>query len=359
MFSLKRKQPPILGIDISSTCIKVLELSKSKKGYKVESFAIEPLPANCVVEKEIQDIELIAEPLKRAIKTSGSKAKHAALAVAGSAVITKTITMPAGLSDDDMERQIMLEADQYIPYPLEEVHIDFETIAKNVSGEETESTGDSVEVLLAACRSENVGARSAAAEICGLTPQIVDIEAYCIEHAYQMITDQIPDYGVDKTTAIIDIGATMTALTVIDDGKMIYNREQPFGGKQLTEEIMRRYGLSFEDAGRVKKHGGLPDNYEAEVLLPFKETMAQQVGRFLQFFYSSSELEHVDYIALAGGCAAIPGIAEMVQNNLNIQTGIADPFNNIQTSSRVAYQRLQNDGPSMLIALGLAMRGIE
>ncbi len=354
MFSLKRKQPPILGIDISSTAVKLLELSKQKKGFKVEAFAVEPLPANAVVEKEIQDVEAVAEPLRKALKASGSKAKHVALAVAGSAVITKQITMPAGLSDDDLEKQIQLEADQYIPYPLEEVHLDFEALPP---GED--DNPDSVEVLLAACRSENVGARTAAAELCGLIPQIVDIEAYGVEHAYQMITDQIPDYGVDKTTAVIDIGATMTALTVIDDGRMIYNREQPFGGKQLTEEIMRRYGLSFEDAGRVKKQGGLPDNYEPEVLQPFKETMAQQVGRFLQFFYSSSELEHVDYIALAGGCAVIPGIAEMVQNNLGIPTDIVRPFDNIQTSSKVAIQRLQNDAPSLLIALGLALRGFD
>lgn len=354
MFSLKRKQPPILGIDISSTAVKLLELSKQKKGYKVEAFAVEALPANAVVEKEIQDVEAVAESLRKAIKASGSKAKHAALAVAGSAVITKQITMPADLSDDDLEKQIQLEADQYIPYPLEEVHLDFEALPSN-----EDDNPDSTEVLLAACRSENVAARTAAAELCGLTPQVVDIEAYCVEHAYQMITDQIPDYGIDKTTAVIDIGATMTALTIIDDGKMVYNREQPFGGKQLTEEIMRRYGLSFEDAGRVKKQGGLPDNYEPEVLQPFKETMAQQVGRFLQFFYSSSELEHVDYIALAGGCAVIPGIAEMVQNNLGIPTDIVKPFENIQTSPKVAIQRLQNDAPSTLIALGLALRGFD
>lgn len=353
MFSLKRKQPSMLGIDISSTAVKVLELSKQKKGYKVEAFAVEALPTNAVVEKEIQDIEAVAEPMRKAVKTCGSRAKHAALAVAGSAVITKQITMPAGLSDDELEKQIELEADQYIPYPLEEVHLDFEVMPP-----EEDANPDSIEVLLAACRSENVAARTAAAEICGLTPLVVDIEAYCVEHAYQLVSEQVPDYGVDKTTAVIDIGATMTALTVIDDGRMIYNREQPFGGKQLTEEIMRRYGLSFEDAGRVKKQGGLPDNYEPEVLQPFKETMAQQVGRFLQFFYSSTEVENVDFIALAGGCATIPGVAEMVQSNLGIQTEVVKPFENINTSSKVAIQRLNNDAPSLLIALGLAMRGL-
>lgn len=352
MFVLGPQKPPILGIDISSTSVKVLEFSKSKDGYRVESYAVEPLPTTAVTEKTIQDVEAVGDSLRRAVKKSGSRAKHAALAVAGSSVITKKITMPANLNEDEMETQIQLEADQYIPYPLDEVNLDFEVLG------EVRDSPDSVEVLLAASRSENVSTRTAVAELAGLTAKIIDVEAYTIENAYTLITDQIPDYGVDKITAVIDIGATMTSLNVIEDGKLVYTREQPFGGKQLTEEIMRRYGLSYEDAGRVKKEGGLPENYEPEVLEPFKQTMAQQVGRFLQFFYSSSEHEYVDYIALAGGCASIPGIAELVESNLGISTGIANPFNSVKLASRIARQRIMSDGPSLMIACGLAMRGV-
>ncbi len=352
MLFLNSKKQPILGIDVSSTSIKVLELSKTKDNYRVESYAVEPLPTNAVTEKSIQDIEAVGDSLRRAVKKSGTRAKHAALAVAGSAVITKKINMPASLSEEEMEIQIQLEADQYIPYPLDEVYLDFQVLG------ELENNPDSVEVLLAASRSENVSARTAVAELAGLTAKVIDIESYTIENAYKLITDQIPDYGVDKTTAIIDIGATMTSLNVIEDGKLVYTREQPFGGKQLTEEIMRRYGLSYEDAGRVKKEGGLPENYEPEVLQPFKQTMAQQVGRFLQFFYSSSEHENVDYIALAGGCAGIPGIAELVESNLGIQTGIANPFGSVKLSGKIAKQRIANDAPSLMITCGLALRGV-
>lgn len=352
MFVLGPQKLPTLGIDISSTSVKVLEFSKSKDGYRVESYAVEPLPSNAVTEKTIQDVEAVGDSLRRAVKKSGTRAKHAALAVAGSSVITKTITMPANLSEDEMETQIQLEADQYIPYPLDEVNLDFEVLG------EVRDSPDSVEVLLAASRSENVSTRTAVAELAGLTAKIIDIEAYTIENAYTLITDQIPDYGVDKITAVIDIGATMTSLNVIEDGKLVYTREQPFGGKQLTEEIMRRYGLSYEDAGRVKKEGGLPENYELEVLEPFKQTMAQQVGRFLQFFYSSSEHEYVDYIALAGGCASIPGIADLVESHLGISTGVANPFSNVKLAGRIAKQRIVSDGPSLMITCGLALRGV-
>lgn len=210
---------------------------------------------------------------------SGTKLKNAAVAVAGSAVITKIITMPANLIDNDseLEAQILMEADQYIPYPLEEINLDFEVIGP------TENNPDTIDVLLAASRSENIEARTTALELAGLKPKIVDVEAYTIENSSSLIAQQIEEDEDNRIIAVIDIGATMTSLNVIEDGNLIYTREQSFGGKQLTEEIMRRYGLSYEEAGRLKKAGGLPDNYIPEVLEPFKATIAQQVGRFLQF----------------------------------------------------------------------------
>lgn len=353
MFLFGNKKPAMLGIDISSTCVKLLEISKNKDSYKIESYAVEPLPPNAVAEKNIQDVEAVGEAVKRAVKRSGTRNKLVCLAVPGSAAITKKITMPSDLSDDELETQIQLEADQYIPYPLEEVNLDFQVLGVS------ESTPETIDVLLAASRSENVGARTAVAELAGLTAKEVGIEAYTIEDSFKLMSHQVPDYGVDKTVAVVDVGATMTSLNVLHDGILTYTREQPFGGKQLTEEIMRRYGLSYEDAGRVKKEGGLPENYEPEVLVPFKETMSQQVGRFLQFYYSATEQENVDHIIMAGGCSAIPGIADIVEHNLGIPTSIANPFANVDLANRVPKNRLLNDSASLLIACGLAMRSVE
>ena len=366
MFQMKRKQKPILGIDISSTSVKLVELSHSDNGYKVESLAVEPLPANSVVEKNIQDVEAVGETLLKAIKKSGTKCKLAALAVAGSAVITKVITMPASLSESEMEMQIELEADQYIPYPLEEINLDFQVLGATTSNPET------VDVLLAASRSENVELRTSAAEIAGLTAKIVDVEAYTIESAASLLNSEIsPDLeastedGDEKeekppfVTAILDVGATMTSLNVIENGNLIYTREQACGGRQLTEEIMRRYGLAYEEAGRLKKVGGLPDNYIPEVLEPFKETMAQQVSRFLQFFYTAGQHQSIDLITLAGGCASIPGIDELIESQLDVKTIIANPFANMELSGKVNAQALSNDAPALMIACGLALRSFS
>ncbi len=349
----KPKAPPVVGLDISSTAVKLLELGRSGDKIRVESYAVEPLPANSVIEKNISDVEAVGEAIKRAMKRSGSRCKHAAAAVAGSAVITKTISMPANLSDDEMEQDIQNEADQYIPYPLEEVNLDFEVLGQS------ENDPDRVEVLLAASRSENVEIRVAAIEEAGLKARIMDVEAYAMENVFQMLAPTMPDQGIDQTIAIVDVGATMTTLNVLHDLKTIYTREQVFGGKQLTEEIQRRYGLSYEEAGMAKRQGGLPDNYVPEVLEPFKEAMTQQVSRSLQFFFSSSQYSNVDHIILAGGSAMLPGIDEMIANKLGVHTSVANPFTNMTLASKVKAQSLSNDASSLVIACGLAMRTFD
>ncbi len=355
---LKRKASSLIGLDISATAVKLLELSKSGDRYRVESYAVVPLPPHAVVEKSIADVESVGAAINRAVKRSSTRTKHAAVAVAGSAVITKIITMPGTLSEDEMETQIELEADQYIPYPLDEVNMDFQILGPSEKAGDDEEEG-AVDVLLAASRSENVDVRVAACELGGLTAKIVDVEAYAMESAYTLLAPQLPDGGEGLTVAILDVGATMTTLNVIHDFKIIYTREQVFGGKQLTEEIQRRYGLSYEEAGLAKKQGGLPDNYVPEVLQPFKDAMTQQVSRSLQFFFSSSQYNSVDHVILAGGCASISGIDELIEDKLGVPTVIANPFANMSLSSKIKAQQLGADAPALMIACGLALRSFD
>ncbi len=345
-----KRSSTLLGIDISSTSVKILQMSPVGYSYKLENYVIRPLPANAVVEKNISDIDAVGECILSAVTILKPSIKDAAVAVAGSAVITKTIEMNSSLTDSEMENQIVVEADQYIPYPLEEVAIDFER------QELSERNPDMVEVLLAACRRENVDTRVTALELGSLTARVVDIEAYAIERAFTLLGEQI---GVDDdhTVAIVDIGAMTTTLNVILGGKTIYTREQMFGGMALSEEVQRRFGLSAVEAETAMKRGGLPDEYEYEILAPFKETVVQQISQTLQFFFSSSHYNEVDHILLAGGVAAINGLPDMVQEILSTPVRVANPFLNLPVSSRVNKSMLKNDAPSLLIACGLAMRG--
>lgn len=349
---LDKKARAVIGLDISSTSVKLLELTRHGDRYRVETYAVKPLPPNAVVEKNINDQEAVAEVIKAMVKQSKTKLKYAAVAVAGSAVITKMIDLPAGLTDEAMETQISLEADQYIPFPLEEVAIDFEV--QGISPRNPEQ----VEVLLAACRRENVEMRAGVIQLSDLIPEKVDIEAYSMERAFELISEQLEDQE-GQVVAIIDIGATMTTLSVLVDGKTVYTREQLFGGKQLTEEIQRRYGLSREEAGLAKKQGGLPDDYETEVLGPFQDAVVQQVTRSLQFFFSASQYNDVDYIILAGGVASLEGLVGLIEEKLGTQTVVANPFARMSVSSRVNAVSLANDAPSLMIVTGLAMRSFD
>ncbi|QKZ02693.1 MULTISPECIES: pilus assembly protein PilM [Pseudomonas] len=348
-----KKANSLLGIDISSTSVKLLELSRSGNRYKVEAYAVEPLPANAVVEKNIAELEGVGQALARVLVKARSSAKTAAVAVAGSAVITKTIEMDAALSEDEMESQLKVEADQYIPYPLEEVAIDFEVQGYSARNPER------VDVLLAACRKENVEVREAALALAGLTARVVDVEAYALERAFGLLEPALVDGDGPLTVAVVDIGATMTTLSVLHNGRIIYTREQLFGGRQLTEEIQRRYGLSMEEAGLAKKQGGLPDDYVMEVLQPFKDAVVQQVSRSLQFFFAAGQFNDVDYILLAGGTASISGLDQLIQQRLGTPAMVANPFADMALSSKVNAGALASDAPALMIACGLALRSFD
>lgn len=349
---LGRKRKPLLGLDLSSSSVKLIELSRSGGRLKVEAYRVLPLPANAVVEKNIKDVTAVADTIRRVVSAAKTGARDAAVAVAGSAAITKVIDMPASLGELGLENQIAAEADQYVPYPLDEVALDYEVLGPS------STNPDQIEVMLAACRRENVDTRVAALEMAGLTPRVVDIEVFAVERAFRLISEQFEDIG-DQVVAIADIGATMLTLSVLIDGKTLYTREQLFGGKQVTEEIQRRYGLSMEEAGQAKRQGGLPEDYETEILEPFKEALVQQVQRSLQFFFSSSQYNYVDHLVLAGGVAAMPGLRREVEDKLGLPTTIANPFANMAIGGGVNAVALAADAPAMLIATGLALRGFD
>jgi type IV pilus assembly protein PilM len=352
LFTGKHRQ--LLGLDITTSSIKLIELAMAGGQYRVESYAAEATPANAMNEKTIVDPEAIGEAIRRAVKRSGAKATEVAIAISGDAAITKVIQMPRGLRDSDLEAQVEMQADQYIPFPMDEVSYDFEVLGNS------NKDGESVDVLLVASRSENVEQRRAAVAAAGLKTHIVDVEAFALENACRLMTHQMPDGGIDHSVAVVDFGASNTTFSVLRNLKVVYTRDFAFGGQQLTEEIMRTYGLSMEEAGRAKKEGGLPGNYQAEVLDPFIDDMTQQVSRSLQFYLASgSGREQPDKILICGGCANIPGVADVVQSRVGVSAERGDPLGQMKLSSRARAQAVQRDGTALLTACGLALRSFD
>ncbi|MDH2172832.1 pilus assembly protein PilM [Acinetobacter johnsonii] len=352
MLRLYRKPSKgLIGVDISSTSVKVLELSVKNNRYWVESYALVPLPEGSVVEKNILNPEAVGDALERAVNLANVQSTDVALAVPTSMVITKIIEMDADMNDDEREIQIRDDAEQYIPFPLDEASLDFEVLPDRLANP------NRVNVLLVATRIENVEARAEALELGGLTPKIADVESFAIENAFKVFSDTLP-MGVN-TVGILDIGHTMTTLSVLQNNKVIYTREQVFGGKQLTQEIQNRYGLSFEEAGRAKKSRTLPDDYDIEVLEPFLEAVVQQAARSLQFFFSSSQFNEIDHILLAGGNANIPGLAKLLQQKLGYRVTIANPFLQMGFSPQIDIKKIENDASSLMVACGLALRSFD
>ena len=347
-----KKTGPVIGLDIGSTSVRLLQLSSHGSGYRIDHFAIEPLSEGVVVDKAVQDVEAISNAISKAVKASGTRAKSCAIAVSGSAVFTKTISLPANLAEADIESQVQIEANQYIPYPLDEVSLDFEVLGPSPRN------ADMLDILLAASKSENVESRQDAIDTAGLKAKVVDVEAFAIANAFELIRKRD---GVSRSEAVgfFDIGYDLTTLLVIKGGRVIYTRDHPFGGHQLLEETQRRYDMTAEQASFFERNEEAPDDFEEEVLEPFQLNIVHQISRALQFYASSSEYSNIGTIYLSGGVASLKGLAPMVQHELGMTTRVADPVTGMDIAQNVAVTAVKRNATNLMIAIGLALRGFD
>ncbi|WP_341907401.1 pilus assembly protein PilM [Polaromonas sp. YR568] len=347
----KRQDPALLGLDISSSSVKLVELSRDKAGNLVlERCAIEPLERGWITDGNVEKFDEVADAVRRLVKKSGTRTKNVAMALPASAVITKKIILPGGLTDDELELQVESEANQYIPFSLDEVSLDF-----CVVGPSANSAGD-VEVLIAASRKEKVQDREGLAEAAGLKPVVVDVESYASRLATARLIENLPNKGVDTMVALFEVGALTTSMQVIKNDDVLYERDQAFGGAQLTQLIVRQYGFSPEEAESKKRSGDLPEDYESGVLKPFVESMAQEIGRALQFFFTSTPHNKVDYVMLAGGSSALPGLTDAVTQQTSFACVLVNPFEGMEFGDGVREKKMRREASSYLTSCGLALR---
>lgn len=346
-----RQPASLIGLDVSSSSVKLVELGRNKVGtWVLERCAIELLERGWVTDGNVEKFDEVADAIRRVVKKSGTRTKNAALALPPSAVITKKIILPGGLTEAELEMQVESEANQYIPFSLDEVSLDFYVIGPNPKSE-----GD-VEVLIAASRREKVQDRQGLAEAAGLKAVVVDVDSYASRLAAGRLIENLPNNGADTLVALFEIGAFTTSLQVLRNDEVLYERDQAFGGAQLTQLIVRQYGFSSEEAEVKKRSGDLPDDYETSVLRPFVENMAQEASRALQFFFTTTPHSKVGHILLAGGAAALPGLVDAVARQAACSCGVANPFEGMEIGGAVRAKRLLYEAPSYLTACGLAMR---
>ena len=348
---LGRKHPPMVGLDVSSSSVKLVELSQNSAGeYTLERFASEPLDKGWIADGQIEKFDEVAEAVRKVVVKSGTRTKFVAMAMPQSAVITKKIMLPAGLREEEMEMQVEAEANQYIPFSLDEVSLDFCVVGPSPS-----SAGD-VEVLIAASRKDRVQDRQGLAESAGLKPAVLDIESYASRLAMKRLVSALPGEGKDALVALFEIGAETTSLKVLRDEELLYDRDQAFGGAQLTQLISRQYGFSFEEAESKKLSGDLPEDFQSSLLSPFVDSLSQEIGRALQYFFTSTPHHKVHYVMLAGGTASLPGLKERVTELTGFASMVVNPFDGMKLGSAVRESKLRREAPSYLTACGLAMR---
>jgi type IV pilus assembly protein PilM len=346
-----KKQPLALGVDIGTGSVKVMEITAQRGTYRVDRFAVEPLPRNAVVDNAITDIDRVGKCIRAAVQRCGSRRSHAVAAVSAAQAISKVVNVPGGLSGPDLEQQVELEAEHYIPYSIAEVNVDFELLAPSADNPAND------EVMLAACRKEIVEERVAALAAGGLKPLVVEITSLASQRAFELIARKLPEAGPEKVVAIVDYGTTSSHLYVLHQHRLVYHRDYPFGGKSLTESIQRRFGISFNEAENKKRNDDLPENYRTDILEPFVEAMAVEANRAIQLFVSSTQFSGVDCVFVTGGSAGLPGAIERIAGKTGITSRLAYPFSNARLGPQVSKDRLRRYAPVLFTVCGLAMRG--
>jgi len=346
---MKPNSSKMIGIDIGAHNVKGVLLSKSSNGYKVEATAKLPLPKGAVVDNVILDVESVGNVIAKLRKKFPKAVKNVIAAVSGSGVISKTVYLNAVQNDEELESQIEIEAENLIPYPLDEVSIDFEIIGEN------ENDSHKIDVLLIASRTELVQARVSSIEAGNFFAKVMDVNGYALGRTYSLISHQFDD-DTSKPVALIDIGATTLTLAVIVDGETVFIKEQPFGGEQYTQSIAAYYNMEYAEAETAKLNDELPRNYVFEVLAPFQTAMIQQIRRTLQMYSTSKYGSEISHILLSGGCSQIPTIDKVLSEELNIPTNLAKPFLHSEVHKDINFDALNKEASMYMVASGLALR---
>ncbi len=328
--------------------MKWLELQQQRKGLYVTHYGVEPLPPEALSERAVKDLPSIVESIRRCQRRTASKAREAIIAIPGTNVVKTLVQMPAHLNEFEIEEQLREQSDDYLPHLSSDTALDFA-----IQGPSSQRLGY-VDVTVVAAHQEQVDNRCEMISEAGLQPKIVDVESFAAIGALALAQE-----AHQQCVAIVDIGASLTHITIAQAGELCYHREHGFGGRQLTEEIMRHFGLPYEEAGNAKRSHSLPENYFDEVLQPFQHTLAQSIRRFLEIYRNTTDGPEPERILLAGGCANIVGIAEVVMQLIKTPVQRFNPLDTLMLHPRIRASDILEDGPALLVAAGLAMRALQ
>ena len=352
LFSNKNRGK-VIGIDIGMTSVKVLEFSQSGRSVVAERYGYEPLTPGVIVDHKIKDMEAVGQSIRRAVKKSGSKARRAAVCVPSGSVISKVLSIPPDVKGDELESLVEIEADRIVPYALDEVNMDFIEM-----GESPKSPGE-VDIQIVVCRKSVVEDLVEVLDEASIEPAFVDVDTFTLSRVHALVNQGLVGAGARRTSAIIDFGSNASRFMVFHNNVLIYNRDTPFGGRQLIDSINQKYGMPHDEAMIALRKSDLPQSFKTDVLKPYVKSLVQEVLRSMQFFYSSSTHNSINELQITGGCAQIGNVEKIIEKRIEIPTAILNPFASIRMGSKIDKEQIRKDIPSLAVAAGLALRGLE
>ncbi|MCB1152025.1 MAG: type IV pilus assembly protein PilM [Deltaproteobacteria bacterium] len=337
----------VLGLDIGSSSIKVLELKETKTGYQLVNFGIEPLPPETIVDSTIMNAPAVVSAIRKLLDSNQIKAKDVATSVSGHSVIIRKITLPL-MTDEEIASNIQWEAEQYIPFDINEVNIDYQRL------DAVSEDQGSQDVLLVAVKKDMVNDYVAVINEAGLNPVVMDVDAFCVQNMYEI------NYEMQrgKVIALVNIGAGVININIVRNGSSVFTRDMSIGGNHYTEEIQKQFGLSFEEAEALKVSGDpQKQNQLDEIMRNLHSAIALETQRSLDFFVATSSMGQISKVFLSGGCAKNKGLSETIERQVGIPVEVVNPFNNIEINpNKFDMEYIQDVAPMCGVVVGLALR---
>ncbi len=350
------KSKSIIGLDIGSSAVKVVEATAKKGGIDLHHVGVATLPPEAIVQGAFLNSSAIVDAIQEAVEASGSKAKNVAAAVSGHSVIVKKISLPS-MSRDELEESIRWEAEQYIPFDINEVNLDFQIL----DSADAEAEGQ-MDVLLVAAKKDLIDDYVHVISEAGLTPAVVDVAAFAVENSFEANYDADPD----DVIALVNIGSQVVNISITSGGAPAFTRDISTGGSVYTEEIQKALSISWEEAERMKIGGsGSEDSQEVvpqeveEAMRSVTETVLGEISRSLDFFAATAAESRISKVFLSGGSAKVSGLDAAFQGKTNLPVEILNPLARVAPSSRFDAEFLEDVGPSLAVSMGLALRRVD
>jgi type IV pilus assembly protein PilM len=348
------KSKSVVGLDIGSSAVKAVELAVKPKGFELLHLGVAQLPPEAIVQGAFLNSAAIVEAIKECLASARIKSTNAAVAVSGHAVIVKKISLPS-MTREELEESIRWEAEQYIPFDVNEVNLDFQILS---SGQ----TEGQMDVLLVAAKKDLIDDYTHVLTEAGLSPMVMDVAAFAVENAFGANYDS----GRDEVVALVNIGAQTANINILSGGMPAFTRDISTGGNQFTEEIQKALSISFDEAERIKI--GEPSVRESQDVVPQEveqamravtNTLVGEIARSLDFFSATAADTRIQRVVLAGGSARVPGIDTVFRERTGLEVEILNPLHKMLPSNRFDPEFLAQVGPALGVGIGLALRRVD